>query len=86
MKDEPNISYEISREEMLELYQQLAEARHSVNNSLAVMMALAELTKRKPEEHCDKLISAVLVRGNDIVEQMTDFSKSFVEKMQIEEK
>lgn len=79
MKDESKIS----REELLELNQQLADVRHSVNNSLAVMMALAELTKRNPEANREKLVAAVLARGSNISEQINSFSKAFAEKLEI---
>jgi hypothetical protein len=39
----------ISHEELKQLQAKYSEIKHSVNNALAVMMALSEMSKRRPE-------------------------------------
>ena len=70
---------------MLILNQEFREAKHAVNNSLAVMMALAELAKRNPEANTEKFISAVLTRGQDIVDTLSSFSREFTKTVTLPE-
>src|SRR5205809_7167496 len=39
----------ISPEELEELRKQFSEIKHSINNALAVMMALSEMSQRRPD-------------------------------------
>lgn len=67
----------ITREELLGLHDKFREVKHSINNSLAVVMALSELAERNPA-HYEKLSKTVLARGSDIVSQLQDFQKSMM--------
>ena len=49
----------IPRDELTQLQSKYSEIKHSVNNALAVMMALAEMSQRRPD-YAEKLASAVL--------------------------
>ena len=46
--------------------------KHDINNSLAVMMALAELSQRRTE-HVQKLIDMVLEKSTKTAEDLRDF-------------
>lgn len=63
---------QVTREELLALHEQFREVKHSVNNALAVVMALSELAERNPS-HYEKLSKAVLTRGPDIVASLQQF-------------
>lgn len=52
--------------------------RHDVNNSLAAMMAHAELAERRPD-YVPKLIEIVLQRSQLTVEQMAAFCERLEE-------
>ncbi len=69
---EPTASIELSREELLALHDKFREIKHSINNTLAVIMALSELGQRNPV-HFEKLAKAVLQRGPEVVTQLQDF-------------
>ena len=62
--------------EVRRLHSKLRELKHDISNSLAVMMALAEMTQRRPE-HAEKLCRAVLNKAPKIVEEMHEFVMEF---------
>jgi hypothetical protein len=62
----------LTREELESLNEKFRELKHSINNTLAVIMALSELGQRNPA-HYEKLAKAVLQRGPDVVQQLQDF-------------
>jgi DNA-binding ferritin-like protein len=72
-------SNSVSREELVEMAERFREIKHSVNNSLAVIMALSELAQRNPQ-HYEKLAKTVLSRSPEIVQQLQEFSKSLNDK------
>ena len=39
----------ISHEELVELQKKFSEIKHAINNALAVMMALSEMSQRRPD-------------------------------------
>lgn len=45
---------------------------------MAVMMALAEMTKRNPE-YSERLADSVLGRGRELVDKMREFGEEFRE-------
>lgn len=63
------------REHLQELNDQFREIKHSINNTLAVVMALSELAQRNPA-HYEKLGKAVLQRGPEVVQQLQEFQTS----------
>ena len=63
----------ISHAELVALHEKFREVRHSINNTLAVIMALSELSERDPK-HYEKLAKAVLSRSPDVVSQLQEFS------------
>lgn len=64
-----------------ELIVEYRKLRHDVNNSLAAMMAHAELAERRPD-YVPKLIEIVLERSQLTVEQMAAFHEK-MEKFKI---
>lgn len=72
--------FHITREELQELHDQFREFKHGLNNTLAVIMALAELAQRNPA-HYEKLGSAILARGPLVVEQLNTFQNAIAAKL-----
>ena len=66
------------------LHEKFREIKHSINNTLAVIMALSELAQRNPA-HYEKLAKAVLQRGPDIVQQMQEFQSMLTAKIKGED-
>ena len=64
--------FEMSREELQAIHEKYREVKHDINNTLAVIMALSELSQRNPA-HYEKLAKAVLTRGPDVVQKLQDF-------------
>ena len=63
--------------EILALHERFREIKHSVNNTIAVMMALSELAQRNPT-HYEKLTQAVLTRCPEIVQQLQGFQQELL--------
>lgn len=70
----------ITREELVALHEKFREIKHSINNSLAVLMALSELAQRNSAQY-EKLGKTVLTRGPDIVNQLQDFQTMLYAKI-----
>jgi hypothetical protein len=66
--------------EILALHERFREIKHSVNNTIAVMMALSELAQRNPA-HYEKLTQAVLTRCPEIVSQLQGFQQQLLSKI-----
>ncbi|MEP6709655.1 MAG: hypothetical protein ABJB32_05935 [Verrucomicrobiota bacterium] len=64
---------------MAELQQELSEIRHSINNALAVMMALSEMSQRRPD-HAEKLARMILTKAPQIVSSLQEFTQALKEK------
>ena len=74
----------LTREELEALHEHFRELKHSINNTLAVIMALSELGQRNPV-HFEKLAKAVLQRGPDVVQQLQSFQTQLVAKLKTED-
>jgi len=72
--------FQMTREELQALHDQFREFKHGLNNTLAVIMALAELAQRNPA-HYEKLGSAILTRGPQVVEQLNAFQSAIASKL-----
>ena len=70
----------LTREELEALNLKFREIKHSINNTLAVIMALSELGQRNPA-HFEKLAKAVLQRGPEVVQQLQDFQTQLGAKL-----
>ena len=69
----------ISHAELKELQVKYSEIKNSVNNALAVMMALSEMSQRRPD-YAEKLASTVLTKAPQIVSSLQEFTEALNEK------
>ena len=74
---EPTVS--IPPEEIAQLQKKFSEIKHSINNALAVMMALSEMSQRRPD-YSEKLASTVLAKAPQIVTSLQEFTQVLAEK------
>jgi len=70
----------ISHTELKELQAKYSEIKHPVNNALAVMMALSEMSQRRPD-YAEKLASTVLTKAPQIVSSLQEFTEALNEKV-----
>jgi pantoate kinase len=68
-----------SPEDFAELQQKFSEIKHSINNALAVMMALSEMSQRRPD-YAEKLATTVLAKAPQIVSNLQEFTQALNEK------
>jgi Mg2+ and Co2+ transporter CorA len=64
----------VSQQELAELQKKFSEIKHSINNALAVMMALSEMSQRRPD-YSEKLASTVLTKAPQIVSSLQEFTQ-----------
>ena len=69
----------VSPEELAELQKKFSEIKHSINNALAVMMALSEMSQRRPD-YAEKLATTVLAKAPQIVSSLQEFTEALNEK------
>ena len=69
----------LSAEELTELQKKFSEIKHSINNALAVMMALSEMSQRRPD-YAEKLATTVLSKAPQIVSNLQEFTALLNEK------
>lgn len=69
----------ITREELTQLQLKFSEIKHSINNALAVMMALSEMSQRRPD-YAEKLASTVLTKAPQIVSSLQEFTQALADK------
>jgi len=75
--NEPNRT--LSPEELAQLQKKFSEIKHSINNALAVMMALSEMSQRRPD-YAEKLATTVLSKAPQIVSSLQEFTQVLNEK------
>jgi hypothetical protein len=66
-------------EDLAELQKKFSEIKHSINNALAVMMALSEMSQRRPD-YAEKLATTVLAKAPQIVSNLQEFTQALNEK------
>ena len=69
----------LSAEELGQLQKKFSEIKHSINNALAVMMALSEMSQRRPD-YAEKLATTVLSKAPQIVSSLQEFTQLLNEK------
>jgi hypothetical protein len=69
----------ISHEDLVRLQKKFSEIKHSINNALAVMMALSEMSQRRPD-YAEKLAASVLTKAPQIVSSLQEFTQALSEK------
>jgi hypothetical protein len=75
--NEPNRT--LSPEEVAQLQKKFSEIKHSINNALAVIMALSEMSQRRPD-YAEKLAATVLSKAPQIVSSLQEFTQVLNEK------
>jgi hypothetical protein len=69
----------VSREELVELQKKFSEIKHAINNALSVMMAISEMSQRRPD-YSEKLASTVLTKAPQIVSSLQEFTQALNDK------
>jgi hypothetical protein len=69
----------IPQEELAQLQKKFSEIKHAINNALAVMMALSEMSQRRPD-YAEKLASTVLSKAPQIVTSLQEFTQILNDK------
>jgi len=62
-------------DELTELQQKFSEIKHSINNALAVMMALSEISQRRSDD-AEKLATTILMKAPQIVLSLQEFTQA----------
>jgi hypothetical protein len=70
----------ITSDELAKLQKKFSEIKHSINNALAVMMALSEMSQRRPD-YADKLATNVLAKAPQIVSSLQEFTQTLNETL-----
>ena len=70
---------DLTSEDFAELQKKFSEIKHSINNALAVMMALSEMSQRRPD-YAEKLATTVLAKAPQIVSSLQEFTQILNEK------
>ena len=70
---------ELTSADFVELQKKFSEIKHSINNALAVMMALSEMSQRRPD-YAEKLATTVLSKAPQIVSSLQEFTQVLNEK------
>jgi hypothetical protein len=70
----------ISQDGLAELQQKFSEIKRSINNALAVMMALSEMSRRRPD-YAEKLAKTVLTKAPQIVLSLQEFTQALNAKV-----
>ena len=81
---QPEKQFEQTREQMEVLYQNLRTIRHAINNNVAVIMAMAELTQRNPAQ-CQKLTQLCLDKAPQIAASIGAFTELFEGAISLQE-
>jgi hypothetical protein len=69
----------ITPEEFAQLQEKFSEIKHTINIVLAAMMALSEMSRRRPD-YSEKLASVVLTKAPLIVSSLQEFTQALNEK------
>ena len=71
----------IPRETVLALHEEFRRAKHDINNTFAVLLALAELAERNPLNY-ERLAKAVLERCPKVLQELQNFQDSLSESLE----
>src|SRR5438445_4139833 len=72
------------RKQLETLHQNLRTVRHGINNNVAVIMAMAELSQRNPAQ-CAKLAQLCLEKAPQIASAVGGFSELFEGALSLQE-
>jgi hypothetical protein len=76
----PDHAVTLSPAQIEELNQKLCDARHDVNNYLALIIAATELIRRKPDTTA-RMVDSIAEQPQRIMEQLQKFSREFEKSM-----
>ena len=74
MTSSPSVS--LTAEQIQDLSKQLSTMRHDINNSLSLVLAAAEVIRRKPEA-VERMTGTLTDRPRKVTDAMQKFSASF---------
>lgn len=77
---EPYQPISLTQEDLLAIKQKLSTARHNINNHLALIVAAAELVKRKPEM-AERLATTFLDQPKKIMTEISEFTHELEKKL-----
>jgi predicted nucleic acid-binding Zn-ribbon protein len=69
----------ISHEELVQLQKKFSDIKHGINNALAVIQAVSEMSQRRPD-YAEKLPSMVLTKVPEILSSLQEFAALLNEK------
>ena len=72
----------LTSEQVIELNKRLSDARHNINNFLALIVAATELIKRKPETTA-RMVDTMGEQPQKIMEELQRFSRDFENALRI---
>ena len=72
----PNTPVTLSPTQVAELNRQLSDLRHDINNNLALVLAAAEIMKKKPDS-AERMIAAVMEQPAKVTAALKKFSGEF---------
>lgn len=78
----PGQAISLTPEEVAALHKQFSDARHNINNHLALIVAASELLARKPDSAA-RVAAALKDPPDRIVEELRRFSSNFEQALQI---
>ena len=78
----PNQPVTLNVEQIGELNQKLATLRHDVNNNLALVIAAAEIIRRKPES-AERMWTGLAEKPHKIAEAVAQFSRELEKALDI---
>ncbi len=79
----PDKAVELSPSRVAELIERLAEMRHNVNNSLALLVAAGELAQRKTDLG-GRFAETISAQPERIAKEIRAFSKTFEQAMGVD--
>ncbi len=78
----PQQPVSLSPEQIADLNRKLSDARHNVNNYLALIVAATELMRRKPET-AERMLNTLAEQPERIVAELQKFSRDFEQTLGI---
>lgn len=78
----PQTPITLTPQQVAELSEKLATARHDINNHLSLIVAAVELMRRKPEI-APRMVDSISQQPDKIIAQMRAFSAEFEQTLNI---
>ena len=80
MSAHPSEPFSISHQEFSQIHEEFRELKHRFNNTLAIIMALSEMSQRNPA-YSERLAQTVLQRGPEVVSDLAAFQNRLAQKL-----